>query len=131
MIVDLDFYTNVYKEIATDDFDKLNVASQSIIEYLTLKGGTTLSNSPFLVNIKNAICSQIEYLSQNGSLKALQGQNTGDFKSESIGSYSYTRNNKNSDITYLNGIPVAPMVFTYLMPTGLLYCGVPCSGIRQ
>lgn len=124
MIVDEIYYKNIYKGNPTSDFDKLNIASQSIIEYMTLKEASSLLNSSFLVNIKNAICTEIEYLSMNSGLKALQGNDTSNMQSESIGSYSYVKKAKNEDIKYIKGIPISPMVEIILLPTGILYCGV-------
>jgi len=114
MIVDLGFYNNVYNAVATDDFDRLNQTSQTIIEYLTMKTADDLNNSPFLVDVKKAICSQIEYLSENGSLNAIHGNDDGNIVSEKVGSWSRTKGAKNSDIQYFRGLPIAPMVYIYL-----------------
>lgn len=124
MIVNEVYYLNEFEAAELGNFNKLNKTSQAMIEYLTLKSENQLLSSRFITQIKTAICSQIEYLSTNGNLDAVQGNAISDIKSESIGSYSYTKKEKASDIEYINGIPLAPMVKVYLMNTGLLYSGV-------
>lgn len=126
MIVDTSYYKDVYKGIETNNFDKLNLLAQSIIETLTEREEKILLSSPFVDNVKKSICSQIEYFSINGEEKAINAQETGQMKSENIGSYSYTRANVKSSETvkYLNGVPIAPMVWIFLSKTDLLYKGV-------
>jgi len=129
MIVDYEFYKNTYKGEDMDDstFAKLNVNSQSIVEYLTNKLESSLLELPsdILEKVKYAICSQIEYLIQNGGIKALAGNDAGQYQSESYSSYSYNKGTKQTDaIQYINGVPVAPMLRIHLGNTGLLYKGV-------
>lgn len=129
MIVDYEYYTNIYNGQSLDEttFVKLNNKSQAIIEYLTRKPESSLTelSGNILNNVKNAICSEIEYINSNGGEEVLIGKDSNQYQSESYSSYSYQKGTKQSDtIQYLNGIPIAPMVNIYLSNTGLLYKGV-------
>lgn len=129
MITDYEFYQkNFDSSIDEETFNKLNMQSQPIIEYLTrCSEEMLLSYSEHLDNIKKAICSQIFYLQQNGGMSVLNGESKNLLTSESYGgSYSYSKQNNKAleKLVYINGIPVAPMVKIYLGNTGLLYAGV-------
>ncbi len=126
MIIDKNYYLDIYKGTDSEKFDKLNDLAEAIIEKLTGRDAEKLSASPFLEKIKKAICSQIEYFVINGEDKVVNGQEKGQFQSESIGSYAYTRaNTKSSEtIKYIDGVPIAPMVWIYFSNTDLLYGGV-------
>lgn len=130
MIVDQKYYEDEYKGEATvDDFDRLNSAAQSFIEYLTRQTAEQLICTPVLVleRVRKAICAQIEYVDSLGGIKAVNSKADVAKTSENYaGSYSYTIDSKNvSEVKYSNGMPVAPMAEIYLAPTGLLYAGVP------
>lgn len=135
MLVDLNYYTNTFLggSIDSDTFAQLNMQSQTIIlksiihrtydEVLELDSDT-------ITDVKNAICSQISFLNSNGGMSVLSGNNTGLLTSESYsGSYSYSKqeNQAFKYMTYVNGVIIAPMVYTYLANTGLLYAGVDLS----
>lgn len=126
MIIDKNYYLTTYKGTDSKNFDKLNNLAEAIIEKITGRDAEKLLASPFLEKIKNAICSQIEYFVSNGETKVVNGQEKGQFQSESIGSYSYTMaNTKSSEtIKYIDGVPIAPMVWVYFSNTDLLYSGV-------
>ena len=127
MIVD-DAYFEEYKGGSIDDFERLNGVSQSLIEYLTRKSSADLLQMPEMVleKVKQAICAEIDYLSSLGGVSAINSKAELQKTSENYaGSYSYTVDSKNiAEIKYANGIPCAPLVETYLTPTGLLYAGV-------
>ena len=129
MIIDYDYYIKEYKGEEVDDatFDKLNISSQAVVEYLTNKLESSLVELPsdILEKVKKAICCEIEYLIQNGGIKALAGNDAGQYQSESYSSYSYNKGTKQTDtIQYICGVPVAPMLQIHLGNTGLLYKGV-------
>lgn len=126
MLVDTSYYKDTYRGTETNSFDKLNLLAQSIIERLTMRDEDKLSASLFVEKIKKAICAQIEYLAINGETNAVNAKEDGQMQSENIGSYSYTRANiKSSEtIKYLDGVPIAPMVWIFLSNTDLLYGGV-------
>lgn len=130
-LVDFEYY-NSFMDDGIDEttFDKLNTQSQFII----LKGVIHRSleevnelESDIITDVKNAICSQISYMNENGGMSMLSGNNTGLLSSESYGgsySYSMQENRAYKFIKYVNGIAIAPMVYIYLTGTGLLYAGV-------
>jgi len=118
LLVNKSYYVDDFKGKNLKQFDRLNIASQSIIEFITMKTADTLSISPFLVNIKNAICYQIEFMADNGGIDAIQG-NDGKFKSESVGDLSYTKFDKDNEMHFINGMAISPMVEISLANTGL------------
>lgn len=129
MIVDYEFYkTNFDSSISEETFNKLNMQSQPVIEYLTrCSEEMLLSYSEHLDNIKKAICAEIFYVNQNGGVSVFNGESKNLLTSESYaGSYSYSKQDNKAleNIKYINGVPVAPMVNIYLGNTGLLYAGV-------
>lgn len=106
-MVDYGYYKMKYKgvDIETEVFDKLALVSEDIINYLT-------GNAEETEKIKKAQCCQIEFLYQNGGINAINGKDSSQYTSESIGSYSYSRNS--SKIKYVNGLPLSPMLKIYL-----------------
>lgn len=127
MIVDKAYF-EAYKGEDIKDFDSLNGTSQSFIEYLTRKSESELLELPevLLKKVKDAICAEINYLDSLGGMKALNSKQDLQKTSESYaGSYSYSVDSKNiAQIEYVNGLPKAPLIETYLGNTGLLYAGV-------
>lgn len=116
MIVNEEYYKNTYKGDTVDNFDKMNKFSQAIVEYLTKQNEEELLAIEKIEKVKDAICTQIEFLNINGK-NAINGQSTSQLTSESYsGSYSYSKKtlDKTQDIKYYNGLPIAPMVFIYL-----------------
>lgn len=128
MIVEQSYYEDVYNGTESNDFDRLNDAAQSFIEYLTRSTSESLKQAPdsTLEMVKKAICAEIDYLVELGGIKAINSKQDLQKSSESYaGAYSYSINNKQqSEIKYVNGIPYAPLVDIYLDKTGLLYTGV-------
>ena len=108
MLVDLTYYTNTFYGNSIEDFDKQNARSQAIILSMIKMDETTASSHERVNDIRNAICSQIELLANNGDLI-----NKSRLQSESIGSYSYTISAKDNTKTFDN-IPISPMVYIYL-----------------
>lgn len=108
MLVDETYYTNTFYGNDIEDFDKQNARSQAIILSMIRMDESEASSHERVSDIKNAICSQIELLANNGEVI-----NRGKMQSESIGSYSYTISDKYSFSEYEN-IPISPMVYIYL-----------------
>lgn len=127
MIVDEAYYQDKFGAELPKSFPRLNSASQSFIEFLTNRSADELAALPdaILNRVKQAICSEIEYIESLGGTKALNGKPDVQKKSESYGgSYSYSIDDKQlASIRYVNGIPYAPVVDVLLIPTGLLYAG--------
>ena len=128
MIVDQAYYKDVYKGGDVQDFDRLNGVSQSFVEYLTRLNARQLEElkEPLLTSVKNAICSEIDYLNSLGGMGAVQSKADLQKTSENYaGSYSYTvASGSVAEVKYINGVPYAPMIEIYLGNTGLLYAGV-------
>lgn len=127
MIVDEEYFTKVFGGELPATFARLNAASQSFVEFLTSSTADELLglSAVVLERVKQAICSEIEYLDVLGGVNALNGKPNVQKKSESYGgSYSYSLDDKQlAEIRYTNGIPHAPLVDAILAPTGLLYAG--------
>lgn len=128
MIVDTSFYEDTYHGQETNEFDRLNVISQSLIESLTNHSEDELLSlhQNVLERVRMAICAEIEYLYSLGGIKAINAKQDVQKTSESYaGSYSYSVDSKQfASIQYVNGVPRAPLIDTYLSNTGLLYSGV-------
>lgn len=131
MIVDFNYYIGIYGEnsISENDFKMLNVQAQPLIEVITKHNEKELlaMEEDIVEAVKKAICSQISYFKDNGGMSVMNGNSSNLLTSESYGgSYSYSKqeNQALNKIKYVNGIPVAPMVYVYLLPTNLLYAGV-------
>lgn len=117
-MVDYGYYITTYcgEPIDGETFKRLAVRSHDII--MSLTGNVTETD-----DIKKAQCAEIEFLSKNGGVEATAGNDKSQFVSESIGGYSYSRGNSNSatsSIQYINGLPIAPMVWTYIRRVGVV-----------
>lgn len=131
MLVDESYFMECSKGLDSevgDEFDYLNEVSQSLIEFMTRKTAEQLADMPevILTKVKRAICAEIHYLYNLGGDKATISKVDIQKTSESYGgSYSYTiDSSKAPNVEYENGLPLAPLVKVYLLPTGLLYSGV-------
>lgn len=124
-IVDYDYYVDVYgaKEIDDELFDTLTKRCELLINSLVTHKELIDISETNKIAYKNAICAQIEYLSENTESK-LQGNDTNSYLSENYPSYSYTRNEKTVNTVNVSGITIAPLAYTYLNNAGLLYRGV-------
>ncbi len=114
-MVDYNFYCTQYygEEMDGELFNKLAHKSYDIIMAIT-------GNAEETDNVKKAECAEIEFLSKNGGADALAGNDKSQFVSESIGGYSYSKSDKISSTQYVNGLPIAPMVWTYIRKRGVV-----------
>jgi len=71
--------------------------------------------------VKNAVCSQVEFLAIKGETASAVADNTGSF---SIGSYSESKGGRYGAAADANTSRYAEAVYDWLFPTGLLYAGV-------
>ncbi len=71
--------------------------------------------------VKNAVCSQVEFLAIKGETASAVADNTGSF---SIGSYSESKGGRYGAAADANTSRYADAVYDWLFPTGLLYAGV-------
>ena len=71
--------------------------------------------------VKNAVCSQVEFLAIKGETASTVADNTGSF---SIGSYSESKGGRYGAAADANTSRYADAVYDWLFPTGLLFAGV-------
>lgn len=111
---------------APAEFAIMEARAEAIIDDLTMDriyqaGGILLLPAYILERVKKAVAEQVRTIDQNGGPDALASQ---DMVSVGIGKFSYsTKAGSGSDGLMIGGIPVSPMVITYLAPTGFLYRG--------
>lgn len=113
-MVDYNFYRIEYQgeEIDPAEFNRLAKRSYDLI--MSLHQGEETDN------VKKAECAQIEFLYKNGGIDALVGNDKSQFVSESIGGYSYSKGNNSSGLRYVNGLPIAPLVWLYIRRGGVV-----------
>lgn len=131
-MVDLDFYKNKYfgEEIpAAIGFDRLEMRAEEMInEYVNYFFDThTIDDLPLpadILNVKKAICAQIEWFIDAGGVEELANskQAAGEVSHVTVGKFSY-------DKTGAASLPRSTAqrsnaAISYLRPTGLLYRGV-------
>jgi hypothetical protein len=110
--------------IAEAEFAELAERASEIIDELTMQrivragGLETFTESEQAAVIK-AVCAEVQTLYQNGGVSAIAGAST--MESVGIGKFSYTSKYKGKTI---NGIPVSPLISTYLFQTGLMNRGL-------
>ena len=111
-MVDYNFYRIEYQceEIDPVEFNRLAKRSYDLI--MSLYQGEETDN------VKKAECAEIEFLSKNGGIDALNGNDKSQFTSESIGGYSYSRSS--NGLQYVNGLPIAPLVWLYIRKRGVV-----------
>lgn len=107
------YYNNTYHGQAVSDFDRLATQAQAVIDGLTGYRIRDLAElSPFdQSQIMLATCAQVERIDQTGGVTLQSGSVT-------IGKFSQ------SNSATADRLSIAPMVYQYLAPTGLLYRGV-------
>ena len=125
-IVDLQFYTDVYKgrEADATTFPALNAHASRTIGAMTRWQVTedNLSKLPSLVRdlYRFAICSQIDYLAING-IESMNSGSTGGF---TVGKVTVHEGSKASEGGAMSA-KISPAANMYLEQTGLLYPAVP------
>lgn len=125
MYVDADYYNNDYVGVAISDADfltKLIKRAERDINVLTQYRITDFDKLTTFQQerVKEAVCTQIEFLAENGELSSTVSDSGG---SVSIGSYSESSGSSGS-----NKLLIADNVKNFLYPTGLLYGGVGLIG---
>ncbi|MFA5424454.1 MAG: hypothetical protein WC374_11425 [Phycisphaerae bacterium] len=105
-------------------FAELAERASEIIDELTMsriiqEGGLTAFDTDEQAAIKKAVCAEVQTLLQYGGVNAIAGAGT--VESASIGKFSYTSKFKGKTV---NGMPVSPLISTYLFQTGLLNRGL-------
>ncbi len=124
MLVTTDYYTNEYNGLELDDttLTRLLIRAENDINRLTMRildlDDFNAANQVF---IKNAICSQVEFLATQGETASVVGNEAGSF---SIGSYSESKGGRYGATADANASRYADAVYDWLFPTGLLYAGV-------
>lgn len=123
--VDYDFYQQEYhgEDIGQKFFDaNINQAMDNVNEWCHYYfDNHSLDDLPFemdRINIKKAICAQVEYFKELGGTTELSRANN-NLTSVNIGNFSMSNSaNPGSGSLY------SSKAFRYLRPTGLLYGGI-------
>jgi hypothetical protein len=105
------------------EFLELAERASEIIDALTLgriirAGGLEYFDTDVQAAIKKAVCAEVHTLYAQGGLDAITGNLA--LGSASIGKFSYSAGFAGQ---LINGMPVSPLVSTYLRQTGLMYRG--------
>lgn len=78
--------------------------------------------------VKKATAAQVETMFAQGGIDTVTGNGAGAaMQSVGLGRFSYS-SGASAGMQMINGIPLSPLVNTYLAPTGLLYRGMQCYG---
>jgi hypothetical protein len=109
-----------------DEFSELAERASDVIDIITmnriiLAGGLSTYEAATQAAVKKAVCAQVQYMYANGGIDTVIGMSGSDIQSGSVGKFSYTRRQSGQTV---GGIPVSPLVQTYLLTTGLLYRGL-------
>lgn len=119
--VDATYYTGTYKgeSVNEADFSTFEMRSSEMIDEITSyrmdPDSLLLEPEDIKTRFKNAVCAQIEYISENGGSEVYTSDN---IQSAGLGKFNYSSSGS------AGSKAIAPMVCTYLNPTGLLYRGL-------
>lgn len=122
-LVDYDFYTNTYygEPMPETTFAPLERRAEDLVLHLVRMDQEGAGASPFLPDIRKAICAEIEYLSVFGAGVSVYGKSGSGF---TVGKVSVNEGDSKS-----GGASVfAPAVYMYLEQTGLLNPNVHTTG---
>lgn len=120
-LVDESYYRNVYKGAEVyDDLGVLLDRASDIVRQHTLYRLDDISALPSFMqeNVKKAVCSQAEFIDQNGGLDSLCSGTAASF---SIGKFSMSGGTSGSGSS--RSPAVSPLMLSYLEAVGLLYRG--------
>lgn len=116
----IEFYKNIWKgnfDGSDKELEKLLSVSSDIISNEIFLSGYTIEEIPdiFSDSVKKAICSQADFISNNGGIEALNNH----IQSVTVGKFSCTASFETFNLSDLCNQAVS-----YLIPTGLLYRGI-------
>lgn len=120
-LVDESYYRDVYKGAEVyDDLPTLLDRASDIVRQHTLYRMDDISALPSFMqeNVKKAVCSQAEFIDQNGGL---DGLTSGGVTSFSIGKFSISGGASGNGSS--RSPAVSPLMLSYLEAVGLLYRG--------
>ena len=114
------FFTLLWKgnfDGSDKELEKLLSVSSDIISNEIFLSGYTIEEIPdiFSDSVKKAICSQADFISNNGGIEALNNH----IQSVTVGKFSCTASSETFNLSDLCNQAVS-----YLIPTGLLYRGI-------
>ncbi len=112
--------------IDTNEFNELGERASEVIDIITLRriiraGGLSTFDADDQAAVKKAVCAQVQMMYSNGGIDTVIGASGAGVQSASIGKFSYSRGEAPRMI---NGIPVSPLVESYLADTELVYRGL-------
>ncbi|MBC1491398.1 hypothetical protein HB884_05885 [Listeria booriae] len=131
--VDFNFYTNTYfgEEVENSDFARLEARARDKIDELTYyrvqRRGLSKYNDFIQLQVKKAVCAQIEYFIEMGGTSASAINSPLNFDTVSIGRTSVKSNGLNTNSSAGGRVDknmYSPDAIKYLEITGLLYAGV-------
>lgn len=107
------------------EFGELAERASDVIDTITmnriiLAGGLSTYSTEIQASVKKAVCAQVQHMYANGGIDTVIGMSGGDIQSGSVGKFSYARKQSGQTV---GGIPVSPLVNTYLFSTNLAYRG--------
>lgn len=120
-LVDESYYRDVYKGAEVyDDLPTLLDRASDIVRQHTICRLDDISALPSFMqeNVKKAVCSQAEFIDQNGGL---DGLTSGGVTSFSIGKFSISGGASGNGSS--RSPAVSPLMLSYLEAVGLLYRG--------
>ena len=118
-----EFYKNNWKgsfDGSDEELEKLLEFSADTVNNTIFLSGYKVDTVPdiFSENVKKAVCSQADFINNNGGIEALS---CNQIQSATVGKFSYTASSssENSSLSEL-----CSQAVSYLIPTGLLYRGI-------
>lgn len=120
-LVDESYYRDVYKGAEVyDDLPTLLDRASDIVRQHTLYRLDDISALPSFMqeNVKKAVCSQAEFIDQNGGLDSFCSGTAASF---SVGKFSMSGGNAGNGAS--RSPAVSPLMLSYLEAVGLLYRG--------
>lgn len=111
--------------LSTSDFNIYEQAASAILDRLTLNkiplfGGISRFSADTQQRIKNSVIFQVDTIDAQGGIDALLGFADFQYKSVKIGKYSDTKDNVETTMQQIDGVPISPMIRFFLQPTNLL-----------
>ncbi|WP_281659123.1 hypothetical protein [Halobacillus sp. Cin3] len=125
--IDKSFYDDEYMGLPIPDIEEFKRLSKRASEIIDQMTNYTIKNYEFTrmaefiqEQVKKATAAQTEFLALNGE-EVNHGDST---TSMSIGKFSISEGNRDSQLIGRNPKRTSPAVIQYLVPTGLIYAGV-------
>lgn len=108
-MIDFNYYKDAFKgKVGEDEFSSLlpyvTKFLQSYCESFIATWNLKDNFDNYELNLKDAVCYQLEFIFQNGGINIFNGQSDLDISSVNASGYSYTINN---EVKKFKGIPIS------------------------